>query len=250
MLRQCAGTAASGEGWQDKLLRQVAQIYLLIQAYERLDELPAELKSDVRTAMGFTTEQDEVLTLNATSDTWLVLAQRVEQEERLRVQRTWLAGKNTGKRALVLSFAHGTAPLDSSLLAGFTVEADLVYYPSAYPLRALLKRKCSEKPKIESLLGYANLAAAMEAYSTALATSPWIERFPVAIEQVVPVKIDDKRWFVRDAQNKVAPLSVSSMVGWQLMSVSAGHPISVFGEWNGESIAPLSILAQDNFYRV
>jgi hypothetical protein len=135
-------------------------------------------------------------------------------------------------------------------MAGYTVEAELAYFPSAYPLRALLKTKTSEKAQVESLLGYATLEEALDAYSTALATNPWIERFPMALEQVVPARINKDEWHIRDGEEKIAPLAVSPMVGWQLMSVSGGRPISLFGEWDGERFEPLSILAQNNFYRV
>ncbi|HEY9772965.1 MAG TPA: SWIM zinc finger family protein [Planktothrix sp.] len=250
MLRDCAGTASTGENWQDRLLRQIGQIYLLLQAYERFQLLPAELQADVRTALGFTTDQDEVLASNAVADTWHVVAQRVEQEERLRMQRTWLIGKNSSKRALILSFAHGTSPLDTSLLAGSTVQAELSFYPSAYPMRAVLKNKSSEQLEKCHLSGHATLHSALESYSDALAVSPWIEKFPLSVADVVPESVASGKWAIRDKESRLAPLIVSSMAGWQILAASGGKPISMFGEFDGEKLMPMSIMVDEKFYRI
>ena len=250
LVRQCAGTASSGDGWQGRLMQQLANIYLLVQANERFDELSLELKADVKTALGFTTDQDEVLASQHVTDQWIVLAQRVEQEDKLRMQRTWLVGTNTQRHDIVLSFAHGTATLDASLLAGFTVEADLSFFPSAYPLRALLKRKGEERDQVETFKGSGDISLGMESYSTAIATNPWIERFPFALEAVVPTRSESNDWFIRDVSGTLMPLAVSALMGWQLLSASEGRAISVFGEFDGTRLEPLSILAHGSFYRL
>jgi hypothetical protein len=251
MIRQCAGTASSGEGWQDKLLKQVSQIHLLVEAYSRIDQLPAETQADIRTAIGINTAQDDVLARDGVADVWCVVAQKVETDEKLRSQRTWLRGKNTGHAALVLSFAYGTAALDSSLLAGHEVDAELAFYPSAYPLRALLKKKQEETKFLNQIVGYETFDNALTAYADGLAENPWIERFPMPLSGVVPILVDDRRFCLLDREKNLIPLSVPDMTtGWQLMAGSGGNRISVFGEWNGSHLTPLSLYADDKFNRL
>jgi len=251
LVKQCAGTSSLGEGWQDKLLGQVAQMYLLVEAFSRIDQLAPDTQADIRTAIGFTSNQDEILAQTGVTDQWSVVAQRVEQEEKLRSQRTWLHGKNTGRLALVLSFAYGNAALDTSLLAGHELGAELVFYPSAYPLRALLKKKEEQTKLLEEINGHETFEHALTAYADALAIIPWLERFPMALKNVVPILVDGKRFYLRDGENNVTPLAVYDMTtGWQLLAGSGGHPISVFGEWDGNRLLPLSILAQGRFCRL
>lgn len=250
MLRQCAGTASGAQGWQERLLQEMAQIKLLLEAYFRFDQLPEQVQADVRSAIGFNTAQDDVLGQTPVTDEWLVVAQRVEDDEKLRSQRIWLWGKKTGKYALVLSFAYGNAPLDTSLMAGYSVDADLAFYPGAYSTRALLKNRRAETLGLKGLQGHATLAEAFDAHSDAVAAFPWIERFPMALREVVPMQLDDGYWYLKDAQDSMIPLAVPDMVGWQLLSVSGGHPIEVFGEWNGRSLIALSLYAEDYFYRI
>lgn len=250
MLKQCASTSSGREGWQDRLLQEMAQIKLLLQAYENIDQLPSEVQSDVRASIGFTVSQEEVLQQPAVRDTWFVIAQRVESDDRLRSQRTWLKGKESGRYAIVLSFAYGTATLDASLLAGYDVDADLAFYPGAHSLRALLKAKYSETPMISGMSGYASIETALSAYANALAVNPWIERFPMSIENVIPARTQSDTWIVIDHSGLQLPIWVDEMVGWQLMSASGGTPISIFGEWDGNRLFPMSLYAQEYFYRI
>ncbi|MGH3630956.1 MAG: SWIM zinc finger family protein, partial [Sciscionella sp.] len=210
LIKQCAGTPSLGEGWQEKLLRQMGRIYLLAQAYNRIDELPETMQADVRTALGFTSSQDELLTQEGITDRWLVVAQTVEQEERLRMQRTWLVGKESGRHAVVFSFAHGTAPLDTSLLAGMEIEAELVFFPSAFPLRALLKSKKEPAVPLSGFHGCATIEDALDQYARALAAIPWAERVPLALTNVVPLRQDDGSFAFRDERGALAPLAVSA----------------------------------------
>ena len=71
-------------------------------------------------------------------DRWTVLARVVIEQERLRVQRTWLWGwRPAGPRCCSTSrprarrWSRGPRP-------GMALEASLAFHPSATPLRALL----------------------------------------------------------------------------------------------------------------
>lgn len=250
MVKSCGGAAASGDGWQDRLLRQIGSISLLVDAYSRLEQLPEALQSDVKSAIGFTVAQDELLKQPGVRDTWAIFAQTIEQEERLRIQRTWAYGRTSRKYALILSFAHGTAPLDTSLLAGDEKDCELVFFPGAHQTRALLKGAVTARSELSGFYGYANFEEAMFAYATALSLNPWTERLPMAIDHVVPEHAGDGTFVLIDSDGASAPLAVSRMVGWQIVSASGGNPISMFGEWNSERFFPLSLFCDEGFYRL
>ncbi|HEY9713259.1 MAG TPA: SWIM zinc finger family protein, partial [Chroococcales cyanobacterium] len=248
MLRECAGIASTGEGWHDRLLAKLAGIHLLTQAYMRMEQLPAELQQEVRTRIGYTVDQESLLKLDGIRDRWEVVGQKIEQEDRLRVQRTWLKGEEKKKWALVLSFAHGTAPLDNSLAAGTAVDAELAFVPGAYPLRAIVKSKVERIAQIDCFYAV-SFAQGLADYAAALSRNPWIERFPMAFADVVPVRTDDRQWSIKDSENNLLPLSTSEALSWQLCSVSGGRKVSLFGEWDGLALAPLSVSTGSDFYR-
>jgi hypothetical protein len=238
LLQQAASYSAFGASGHEQMLKQLAKIHLLIEGYKRLDGLPADTQADIRTMIGFTQNQDELLKQSGVKDRWFVMGQRVTEEDRLRVQATWLHGATTKRDALILQYAHASQPLDASWIVDTVVEAELVFFPSAYPLRALVKERgaiVADVPSFE-----VTIAQAMELYAAALARQPWLERFPVRLRSVVPFHRDDQ-WGVRDAANHVLPIASNYNKGWELLAKSGGHPMCVFGEWDGEVLWPLNV---------
>ena len=63
------------------------------------------LRDEVRTLLGWNASREEVLSGPRVQDDWAVLARVVIEQERLRVQRTWLWGHDTERAALLLDFA-------------------------------------------------------------------------------------------------------------------------------------------------
>lgn len=238
LVQIAASHSAFGASGHERMLRQLAKIHLLIEGYKRIDSLPAETQADLRTLIGFTQNQDELLKQSGVKDKWFVLGQRVTEEDRLRVQATWLRGVTTKRDALILQYTHASQPLDASWMIGSVLEAELVYFASAFPLRALVKERgavMSEMPSFEM-----TIAQAMEAYAAALACQPWIERFPFALQNVIPFRRDEQ-WSVRDSSNHVLPIAGSYEKGWELLAKSGGHPVHLFGEWDGQVLWPLNV---------
>lgn len=251
-LRDMAGIALAQKGrWMDDLLTRLSQLYLLIEGFERIEQLPAPMQADIRTQMGWPIAQEEVLAGPAITDLWFIASQRIEEEERLRSRRTWLQGKTSGQSALLLDFAHGNQPFDQAYLLGTWLDADLVFYPSAYPVRALVKARRETTAVIEPLQGHDTIAAAIAMYSRALAAYPWLERCPLLLNAVLPLR-HETGWQVQDLEGSGLPLapSLSDKQGWQLIALSGGHPLQLFGEWNGKSFLPLSAWAEGVFYGI
>jgi hypothetical protein len=248
MVRELSGLPPSGDGWQARLLDRVSSIYLLIEGFKRIDQLPIETRADIRALIGWTQSQDELLQTEGIRDRWRVLGQRVEQEDRLRLQRSWLQGENRNRSALLLHFAAGNQPLDASLIPGTAIDAEMVFYPGAYPLRALIKERKDSPFQLDRMGGYASITDAVSAYGAALARNPWIELFPFALKSVIPIRRDE-HWFVRDTDANLLQLNPRSSHHLSLLALSGGHEIELFGEYDGEQLWPLSAMAEGRFVR-
>ena len=134
-LRSLGGVAAGRpDGWPERLLSGLGLLHLLCEAFARED---GPVRDDVRTLLGWNAAREDVLAGPRVQDRWIVLARVVIEQERLRVQRTWLWGEETGRPALVLDFAPPGAPLEPRPAPGMAFEAALAFHPSATPLRAL-----------------------------------------------------------------------------------------------------------------
>ncbi|MBF2028087.1 MAG: SWIM zinc finger family protein [Oscillatoriales cyanobacterium C42_A2020_001] len=248
-LRECAGIVHTGAGSHERLLERLSKLYLITEGFQRLETLPANVQADLRNQIGWTVSQDEVLSGQLQVDLWLVAGQRTEVEERLRVRRTWLLGLGSGKAALLLDFAHGQQPFEHSFLSGSCLEAELAFYPSAYPLRALIKTRQEAVLLSQHPPGLVHIAEAIAAYSVAFSGCPWIEQFPLLLQAVVPMR-DGDRWLVQDARGIGLPLAdrLEPRQAWQLRALSGGHPLTLFGEWDGTQLLPLSVWTEEGFY--
>lgn len=250
LVRSMATLPATGQGWQEKLLVHASKLFLLTEGFSRLQTLPADTQADIRTVAGWTYSQDELLSQAGVRDRWAVLGQRVEDEDRFRVQFTWLQGYKTPQRALLLHFAVANQPLDTSVVPGTVIDAELVFYPGAYPLRALVKTRNGATLAIDTLPHGLRVTEAVTTYANALARNPWIERLPILLFGVVPLSVSDGQWVIQDATQHVLPIIPRFSQHWELFTLSGGHPVSLFGEWDGEHFLPLSVWANGRFVRL
>lgn len=244
------GITTTGEGWPARLLRATALLHLARAGWSRLAELPPDTQADLRATIGFTSSQEEVLAGPGVQDQWLVLGQYLEPTERLRTQRTWLFGRQSQRFALCLSFsAAPNQPLDISLVPGTLITAELVFYPGNPPLRALVRQRHGPPEFSLPPLPHARVAAAANFAAACYTGNPWLEQIPFALAAVIPVQ-RAQGWLVRDQDGQLLPLDLAASKAWTLAALAGGHPVALAGEWNGETLKPLSVWVEGRFLRL
>lgn len=229
------------------LLGELALLRLLVNAYRRLPELPPDLAATVRGHIGFPVSTEEVLAGPAVRDEWHVIGVRDESEEQLTTRRVWLRGARTGRSALVLSFAAPGQALAVDLVLGTALEADLCFYPGALPLRALVGTRHAH-PRPARPAGGVCVAEALDAYATALAADPWLERWPMLLAGVHPVH--SGRWYLVDGKGDALPLGPDRPDPWPLVSVAGAEPVTVAAEWGTAGLRPLTAWSEDGMVRL
>jgi hypothetical protein len=235
-LRELASVPHSGPGWDGRLLEEYALLRLLAVAYRGQGGLPEPLRETVRARVGFSLRQAEVLAGGEpVRDHWQVLGRRDVEQDRVRARRTWLRGRKTGRPALVLSFAPAGAGLDDSLTPGTDIDAGLVFYPGAVPLRAIVQARHDtaggSPPDGDSVAGL------LAGYAAALAEDPWLDTWPAVLD-VTPAR--SHRPAVSDAAGDAVPLHPEAGICWTLLALSGGHPVTVAGEWTPRGLWPLT----------
>jgi hypothetical protein len=226
---------------------ELASLYLLAQAWQRIDQLAPALQADVRALIGWTMSQDEVLRQRPFADRWRVLAQSTFDDDRLRVRATWLHGASQERWALHLQYAVGTQGFEQPLAPGTAFDGELCFYPSAYPLRAQIRRQDEAQP-LSADLEPSDLDGLLGTYADALAAQPFLERHPVLLGGLVPDDAD--RGIVRDAHGRRIALHPAFRHPLHLLALSGGHPLTVCGEWDGRMLLPLSIWHDGRLYNI
>ncbi len=235
-LRSLAAVPYSGSGWDGRLLEEYALLQLLATACREQAALPPPLRETVRSRVGFTVRQADVLAgATPVRDHWHVLARRDLDQERIRTRRVWLRGRHTGRTALVLSFAATGQSLDDSLTVGTETDAELAFYPGACPLRALVAARYDTVPGGPP--SGAAVAALLAGYAAALAEDPWLDTWPAVLD-VTPARAPVPCLY--DAAGDAVPLHPGAGDCWPLLALSGGHPLIVAGEWTPRGLWPLT----------
>ena len=246
-LRELGSLATAQQpGWQDKVGARLGRLHLLMEGYKRIDSLPTAMAAEIRQQIGWTVNQDELLSETGVKDHWLLVGQRTEQEDKLKVQRNWLVGETTGQVALVLVFWHPSQRPEINLPNGSSFDGELVFFPGTYPMRAVIKNRQARSGNLPAWSGYPTIEAAYQGYTSTLVANPWLEEFPMALQAVYPIQ-HDNGWAVRDQAGYLLPVSPRFGDIWDLVALSGGYPISLFGEWDGEYLRPLSVLHENRF---
>ncbi|MCL6503605.1 MAG: SWIM zinc finger family protein [Pirellulales bacterium] len=245
-VRRLAELPGCSQDWPRQLLHQLGRVALLSHAYRRLDQLDQPLQQDVRQLLGWTFQQDQLLSQGAevVEDQWYILGGIVEEEGRLRSQRTWLLGKQTGRAALVWQFAVGTQPFSQRFPPAAIAAGKLVFWPGAVPQRAAFVGEFALRGAMQELPAYATIDPFLARVAGELARNPWLDRFLAVLEGVV-VPQRPGPWRLCDATSETIPLAGEAH--WRLLALSGGHPVTLAGEWDGERLCPLGAWAEGRY---
>jgi hypothetical protein len=240
------GIPARGTDWIEPLLDQLGRLYLLIESFKRFDELGPETQADIRTVLGWHMKRHEVSGDGGLHDNWLVVGKYSEEmSQRLRTQRIWLRGRESGKDALIQEFAFGDTLYETHLQPGWSVDARLVFYPSRYPLRGFISEKLGDV-KDDLTLSGESIHASVVGYSRALSQNPWLPQFPFLLDKVIVTRYSND-WVLREADGTYLPIAERFKHKWSLLALSGGHPIQVAGEWDGATFFPTGAMADERF---
>ncbi len=192
------------------LMTAFGKLHLIAEAYRRQDLLPEDLRADVRQATGWTLAREALLAnpqAPRVTGRWLVLAAtQVVQPDKVRRMETWLARCTPGDGpafALLMDFIPVSAgAVGKSYAVGENFEAELVFYPSAVPLRALI---CTQTSALNvdpvPWIPPHDLTAAIEAFERSMARRPWLDMAPFGVSDAV-VRTHGEAFWLTDPAGK------------------------------------------------
>jgi SWIM zinc finger len=240
-IRRLAGVVGARPDWHEVVLAELGVLHLLAEAGQRVPDLPGPLADAVATACGWQVRQADVLAGVPDTDTWVVAGRSDTREDRIEVRRTWLRGQATGRWAMVLSFAAYRQSLDSSLVVGDALTADLHRYPGP-SWRALIGARLDDAVAHPVAPPAGDVATACAELGAALAAEPWLDRVPASL--VATPAHDGGRWVLTDATGSLAVAPDAPGLP-MLLAASAGQPVTLTVEWTIDGAVPLTVHLPD-----
>jgi len=241
-LRRLPAVITSGNGWPERLLEELSLLHLLARAYAGRGDLEPDLLATVRSHIGFTVSKSDVLAGPAHRDTWAVVALRDLDTEAISARRVWLHGTTTGRWAEVLFFAASGESLDTSLLPGTELTADVHYYPGRAGLRALVDQVHGEATSLRQWRPTPETVPEVaDRWAAALAADPWSRQIPAVLRGVVTV--DGDEWALADGHGSVA-VHGTELDLWRLLARCPSAPATLAGEWSAMGFRPGAIVTE------
>ncbi len=262
-IRRLAGLVGASATWHDDVLAELGLLHLLSQAGRRLRSLPGPLADAVATTVGWQVRRADVLGGVPDTDQWVVAGRSDQREDRIEVRRHWLRGAESGRWALILSFAAYQQSLDTSLEVGTVVHADLHRYPGP-ALRALVGQRHLDvaaaifpgEPPPGPPRGRPpgqTVAECADEIGRMLVAEPWLDRVATSVTAAV-VRSGD-RWFVGDDTGALPILAPTGATGvgdrrnphaasdpvTMLLALSGGDPVDLTLEWTPHGVVPLAV---------
>lgn len=248
-LRLLGQIPASNPDWAEKTAAVLGECYLAARAFRKRSSLPENLPYDLQNFVGIATKKEEVVAAQLLEkDFWAVVGQVEEPlEDKLAVRRSWLMAGNSGRFALLLDFAFGGGGFSPGFEPGSIQQGTLSFYPSAFLQRALPLDDLKEIPKkVEKLQGFEDFDTFAGDYAATLARQPWLQYFPAVFNHARVLRRGNG-FFISDVPERSLQLRIPEKNGWRLLALGGGHPLTLFGEWDGAVFRPLSAVADGRF---
>lgn len=242
--RECMIAGASRHA---SAVERLGLLQLLNEGVRRRTQLRPARLADVRAALGWPVDKDEVLRDGeAVADHWRVLGQcLVDLDGKLCERRIWLRGAQTGRYALLQDFAYGGKGWEGSWQDEGMYRATLRYFPGSVPLRALVQEAIPVPASARSV-GAGNHDA-IDYVSRAFADNPWLAQVPMQLVDAIPTR-QEHAWHLH-VEVGTFVLRIDEASAWKLMALSGGHPLQVMGEWDGHLLRPLSVYNDQTGHR-
>ncbi len=250
MIRNLGQIDYYAEGWQTIFLEHLLNLYLTIESYKRLETFDEDFKQDIRSLIGFSINQEELRTSQGVDDTWLVIGKQVTEQDNITTEKNWLYGVQTNRYALVLQFIVRGQVVPLALTPGLYLKAELVFFPSVTPLRAIIKVHINTdiKPPLKAFENWEQVA---EAESKNCSRLPLRSERPYVIHQLRPVQYNN-RWWLQDGAKNIVELANENRRLLKLLSLSGGEAMDMvvigkeqryqtIGVWHQGVLKPLNL---------
>lgn len=122
------------------ILKELSQLYMLIQSYRNIDNLPADWQLEIRRLVGFNDSREEILATPGVADEWLIFDDEVSTDERSKltthVYRAY--GLKTNTYTYILVYVPKNVQQTEVYMVGEVYTGQMHFYPSLSTIKRAL----------------------------------------------------------------------------------------------------------------
>jgi hypothetical protein len=177
----------------------------------------------------------------------LVLCKQTFEVDTITTERNWLYGTQSNQYALVLQFIVRGQGGQLTFTPGMFIQAELIFYPSVTPLRAIVKRQIATNA-VNKFSSFTNWQQVAETETTLSSKMPVRSERPFIIQQLKPVQYNNQ-WWLQDAEQKMMQLKNEHKTIWKLLSLSGGEALNMVVIGKEDKYEPVGVW-YNNEYKI
>lgn len=233
--------------WVIKVSEIVGELYLVVQAYKNIENLPEKLQIEVRTKIGWGQNHDTLLNQPVIKSKWFVVGQKkLKRFDKKSFIYTYLMEEKGTNIALIIRQLHKSKNFDKYLVTGYKFYCELQYYPRAFKLNANYTNRAEiETFENLNLEGFPDLKMAFSSLSDQVAENPWLSHFPMLLNNVSFVK--KEKLLLVDEYGNFIPIISNFKYYEKIKEMELSNQVKIFGEWSGGEFNPLTVFSKDYF---
>lgn len=242
----------------DFLFTELGALHLLSQAYRHQQQLPSALRADVRRMIGWDLKRDALLeeaSAPRVKGHWVVAGRRNEiQVDNLRRIETWLlreegsppteleSAPTQPRFALLLDYHPLSAGhIISPFNVGDRLAGELIFYPSALPLRAQIVEHQAVATAPQWPPAEIGVAGLLAAYRQALVRHPWAALRPFLFRAGALAQDREGQLHLTDSEEGQIALPLARSQQQPLRALAGLALEEAIGLWDGWSLTLLTV---------
>jgi len=197
------------EEWQNEALTIISKLFLLIKSFKNFENLNSKWQITIKNLVGWNQSAKELLAdpeAETIQDSWLIVGQETEIVDEIISQRYWLVGCQSNRRALIQNYSTRFSPIEHPPVTGKILNAELAFFPSVVPHRAVIKLQSSYSDEILKTPSFFESWQEVFIYkSEYLKLNPWANDFIILLEDSRIAKYKGK-WIIYDKEKNFLPV--------------------------------------------
>jgi hypothetical protein len=230
----------------DLAVERLAALTLIASAWRHRDRLPPPLQEDARRAVGWSVRREELLadaSAPRVTSTWIVAANLSEvQPDKLRRLETWLINAARDNGAPHVAVLIDFVPVLGGAFGfpfepGESIQGEVVFYPSAAPLRGLLATRTPAQAATWPR-SHPGLCPALDEFARRLGALPWLDSWPLMMDGVAIRTAGKGALVIADDQGRAIPVASGQVEALTPMVGLDG--LSIMCLWDGRTVEVLA----------
>lgn len=239
---------------QHQFLEQLAELNFIIRSFQNRNQLDEISLESLKVSIGWNQAPKALIedkSFETVKDHWLIAGQTMRERENMKIQTTYLIGKNTTKTAQILQFSINNQAMELLLPVENELEAGLVFFPHLIPFRAVIRiQNGTQTCHTEAYRGLSNLEEAIAVYTSK------IELFPLHFESLCIVnqlRIGqiNQQFVALDSENHFLPIDeeafpISKQMDW--LAKTEGKAFKTALLIRSNKIIPIGVFIHFNYH--